>query len=97
MLLAARAEDGLECDGIDLEFLQETFGVSRSHVRNILSAAEAGGLLAWSGPDRRAPRLTPRGLFAVDRFIADTLSSNDMSYRMARMRMGLDPGRPPGD
>lgn len=70
----------------DFSDLITRFGVSRSHVRNILASAVAAGLLTEAGPGRKHLGPTPRGLAAVDRFIADTLASHDMTYRMALAR-----------
>ncbi|UHC17162.1 hypothetical protein LRS73_04415 [Methylobacterium currus] len=94
MNLAVDHEGGQHKTVAGLDALREDYGVSRSHLRNVLMAAEAADLLEWAGPNRKAARLTPRGLAAVDRFIADTLSSHDLTYRMALMRMGVDPEQP---
>ncbi len=80
----------------DVSGIMTRFGVSRSHVRNILMAAEAAGLLTGSGQGRRDLDLTSRGRAALDRFIANSLASHDMCYRMALTSLGVDPGRPPG-
>ncbi len=74
--------------------LKPRFGFSRSHVRNVLIAAEAHGLVVRRGPVGLG--LTPRGSAALDRFIADTLASHDMTYRMARRAMETPPRRPCG-
>ncbi|SFK80554.1 hypothetical protein [Methylorubrum salsuginis] len=74
--------------------LKPRFGFSRSHVRNVLIAAEAHGLVVRRGPVGLG--LTPRGSAALDRFIADTLASHDMTYRMARRAMETPPLRPCG-
>ncbi|TNC09916.1 hypothetical protein FF100_25345 [Methylobacterium terricola] len=95
MHLAIDHEDGQPKAVAGLDVLREGYGVSRSHLRNVLTGAEAAGLLEWASPNRKAVRLTPRGLATVDRFIADTLSSHDLTYRMALMRMGVDPDKPP--
>ncbi|WP_286134608.1 hypothetical protein [Methylobacterium sp. Leaf123] len=78
----------------DFSDIVTRFGVSRSHIRNILATAEAGGLLAADGRGRKQLAPTPRGLAAVDRFIADTLASSDMTYRMALARLETEPARP---
>lgn len=75
----------------DLAGLKPRFGFSRSHVRNVLTAAAEQGLVARAHPGGFS--LTPRGLTALDRFIADTLSSHDMTYRMAVQAMEAAPLR----
>lgn len=80
----------------DFSDIMARFGVSRSHVRNILATAEAGGLLTHDGRGRKHLAPTPRGLAAVDRFIADTLASHDMTYRMALASLGAEPARSSG-
>lgn len=92
MLAAARAADPAAAirEG-DLAGLKPRFGFSRSHVRNVLVAAEAHGLVAR--PRRAGFGLTPRGIAALDRFIADTLASHDMTYRMALRAMEAAPVR----
>lgn len=74
--------------------LQAKFGMSRSHIRNILSLAEEADLLTGAGPGRKHIALTPRGLAAIDRFVADTLSSSDLGYRVALAELG-HPVEPP--
>ncbi|MCJ2029213.1 hypothetical protein MKK50_07320 [Methylobacterium sp. J-043] len=80
----------------DFSDIVARFGVSRSHVRNILAAAETGGLLTSAGRSLKHLAPTARGLAAVDRFIADTLSSHDMTYRMALASREAEPARPAG-
>ena len=75
----------------DFSDIMARFGVSRSHIRNILAAAEAGGLLTHAGRGRQHLAPTARGLAAVDRFIADTLASHDMTYRMALASLEAEP------
>lgn len=72
----------------DLAGLQRRFGISRSHIRNTLSTAEAAGLITVSGRSERLIAATPRGLAAIDRFIANTLASHDLGYRMAIAELG---------
>lgn len=74
--------------------LQAKFGMSRSHIRNILSLAEEADLLTGAGSGRKDIALTPRGLAAIDRFVADTLSSSDLGYRLALAELG-HPIEPP--
>lgn len=78
----------------DLGAFQEAFGISRTHIRNTLLAAQQAGLLTWSGRVEKIIALTPRGLAAIDRFIADTLASHDLGYRLALGDLG-HPVTPP--
>lgn len=59
------------------------FGVSRSHVRNLVIEAEEAGLMERVAGDERHVRITPRCAAAFDRFVADTLSSSDLAVCMA--------------
>lgn len=77
----------------DLNSFQDRFGVSRSHIRNVLVAAEAAGLLAWT-EGRKGFVATPRGVAAIDRFIADTLASHDLTYRLGMTALGRSLGAP---
>lgn len=67
----------------DLTDLRQSFGISRSHIRNTLAAAEAGGLITLSGQNRRTIAITTRGLAAIDLFIANTLAAHDLGYQLA--------------
>lgn len=66
----------------DLGDLATRFGVSRSHIRNILAAAEETGFLTRPVPRKPHYRLTPRLVAAFDRFIADSLVHSDVTYRL---------------
>ena len=67
----------------DLAALAPRFGVSRSHIRNMLLAAEQHGFLARHG-DKGQFVLTPLWIEAFDRFIADSLSYSDITYRLGQ-------------
>lgn len=73
-----------------LDFFEYHFRVSRSHLRNIIITAEAADILVRSKQKNKLPALTPRGHAAIDRFIADTLASHDLTYRMALMELGKE-------
>ncbi|AWN39040.1 hypothetical protein DK427_15505 [Methylobacterium radiodurans] len=66
----------------DLGELAKSFSVSRSHIRNILAAAQEIGFLTRSGPRKTLWQLTPRLVSAFDRFIADSLVHSDVTYRL---------------
>lgn len=72
----------------DLGPLAPRFGVSRSHVRNILTVAQERGFVARFGPRNAFLRLTPRWTTAFDRFIADSLAQSDLTYRLALRALG---------
>ncbi len=67
---------------VDLGRVAPHFGVSRSHIRNILAVAESKGFLARSGSRNMLYQLTPSFLAAFDRFIADSLVHSDVTYRL---------------
>lgn len=59
------------------------FGMSRSHVRNVLRDAEGAGLVERSGPAGVFHHLTPPCVASFDRFVAEALSSSDLSCAIA--------------
>ncbi len=79
------AEQGIDGPAdISLTELGDRFGVSRSHVRKLLSEAETQGL-ARLVKGRAALTETARSGF--DRFLADTMVGNDMVYRQAMLQL----------
>jgi DNA-binding MarR family transcriptional regulator len=60
--------------------LADRFGVSRTHVRNMIKEAETRSLLQCS---ERTITLAPRLVAAYDRFVADTMSGHDLMFRTA--------------
>jgi DNA-binding MarR family transcriptional regulator len=64
--------------------LGERFGMSRSHVRNVLRDAEDAGLMERSGPRGVFHHVTPRCVASFDRFVAEALSSSDLSCVLAK-------------
>ena len=75
---------------IDLAHLAPRFGVSRSHIRNILTVAQERGFVTRSGPRNAFIQLTPRWSTAFDRFIADSLVQSDLTYRLALRALGAE-------
>jgi hypothetical protein len=63
------------------------FGVSRTHVRDILLEAERAGFVRLSGRGRQSVQLTPAVMQVFDRFIADSLSGLDLMFQIARKTM----------
>jgi len=68
---------------VELDYKQTAarFGVSRTHVQKIVQDAAAAGLVTAHG---RLVGLTPRLWRALDRFIAESMSGNDMLFNLAR-------------
>jgi len=66
----------------DLAALTSQLGVSRSHIRNILLAAEQRGFTVRHGDKNQFVMLTPLWIAAFDRFIADSLSYSDLTYQL---------------
>ena len=59
------------------------FGVSRTHVRDLLEEAEQMGLVRLTKRSGRFVELLPPVLQAFDRFIADAMSGFDLCYQLA--------------
>lgn len=66
-----------DVDGMAVAHLVSRFGVSRSHVRNVLAEARTSGFLELAPGHASHLRSTERRHAAVDRFIADTLTSSE--------------------
>jgi len=63
--------------------LGRRFGVSRTHVRELLEEAEQLGLLRLSKGRTRSIELLPPVLQAFDRLVADAMSGFDLCYQLA--------------
>jgi len=63
------------------------FGVSRTHVRELLEDAAQHGDVSLSGRGGRLVELKPSILEAFDRFLAGAMSAHDAMYHLARERM----------
>ena len=84
-LMQLSLEQGVDAPlDISLTELGDSFGVSRSHVRKLLSLAETQGL-ARLGKGRAA--LTDAARSGFDRFLADTMVGNDLVYRLALQQL----------
>ncbi|MFH6781957.1 MULTISPECIES: hypothetical protein [Methylobacterium] len=59
-------------------------GVSRSHIRNIITLANESEMVVRSGGRQKLLDMTPLGFKIIDRFIGDTLSSHDLSFNLAK-------------
>jgi DNA-binding MarR family transcriptional regulator len=63
--------------------LGSRFGVSRTHVRELLEEAEQMGLVRLIKGSGRFVELLPPVLVAFDRFVADAVSGLDLCYQLA--------------
>jgi hypothetical protein len=63
------------------------FGVSRTHVREILLQAERAGFVQLSGRGGQLVQLTPAVMQVFDHFIADSLSGLDLMFQIALKAM----------
>jgi DNA-binding MarR family transcriptional regulator len=79
--MAGRAH-GAEPLKISYTDLGVRFGVSPTHVRNLLMAAEEMGLVRLTKAGKRLVELKPQLLQAFDRFIADAMSAFDLRYQL---------------
>jgi DNA-binding MarR family transcriptional regulator len=68
--------------------LGSRFGVSRTHVRELLEEAEQMSLVRLSKGTGRFVELLPPVLQAFDRFIADAMSGFDLCYQLALRQAG---------
>ena len=74
---------GVEPLKISYSDLGGRFGVSRTHVRELLEEAEGLGLVRLTKGGGRFVELLPQLLRAFDRFVADALSGFDLCYQLA--------------
>ncbi|WP_228259558.1 hypothetical protein [Siculibacillus lacustris] len=79
--LETEADAAQEISFIDLG---ESFGISRTHVRELLRGAGSQGLLRLRG---NSVTLEPGCRAGFDRFLADTMAGSDLVYRLARQRL----------
>ena len=66
----------------DLSEIAPQFGVSRTHIRNILRAAKERGFIGHHGERRQFIRLMPAWITAFNRFMADSQAYSDLTYRL---------------
>lgn len=74
---------------VDLAAFATEFGVSRSHIRNVLAAAEQRKFVVRYGNKKQFVALTPLWIETFDRFIGDSLSYSDLTYRLALQEMSI--------
>ena len=80
--------DGSRARPVSFADFGERFGVSRTHVREMLRDAERANLVEMSDG---GVRLLPPLLAGFDRFIADTLAGSDLMFKMAMERLAVTP------
>jgi DNA-binding MarR family transcriptional regulator len=83
MIHMAKANASAEPIEISYADLGSRFGVSRTHVRKLLEAAEEMDLVRLSKDDGQFVELLPPVLAAFDRLIADSMSGFDLCYQLA--------------
>lgn len=74
-------------EGVSYADIGERFGVSRTHVRDVLLDAERAGFVCLSGRGGHLVQLKPAVMQVFDRFMADSMSGNDLMYQLAVRRM----------
>jgi hypothetical protein len=94
LIQMARATGEDAAKGLLYSDIGARFGVSRTHVRDILVEAEAAGFVHLSDRGGQSVQLTPAVMQAFDRFIADSMSGHDLMYQIALRQISA--GRSPG-
>ena len=83
MIEMAGQQGGAEPLKISYSDLGSRFGVSRTHVRELLEEAEQMGLVRLTKGSGRFVELLPPLLQAFDRLVADAMSGFDLCYQLA--------------
>jgi DNA-binding MarR family transcriptional regulator len=83
MIHMAKANGSTEPLKISYADLGTRFGVSRTHVRKLLEAAEELDLVRLTKDDGQFVELLPPVLAAFDRLVADSMSGFDLCYQLA--------------
>jgi DNA-binding MarR family transcriptional regulator len=83
MMAMGGAQGGAEPMKISYSDLGERFGVSRTHVRELLEEAQELGLVRLTKGGGRSVELLPKLVQAFDRFVADAMSGFDLCYQLA--------------
>jgi DNA-binding MarR family transcriptional regulator len=81
LLQSATESGGMSASPV--QDLADRFGISRTHVRKVLEAAEAAGLLEIRAPAGRAVALSARLGESFDRYFADLMAVTDLIYAIA--------------
>jgi hypothetical protein len=74
-------------EGLSYADIGARFGVSRTHVRAVLQDAEQAGLVSLASRGGRFVQLKPSILQAFDRFVADSMSGNDLLFQISLTQM----------
>jgi DNA-binding MarR family transcriptional regulator len=69
--------------GLSYAEIGARFGLSRTHVREVLLDAERAGYVKLSGRGGQMVQLTPAVMQVFDRFIADSMSGLDLMFQIA--------------
>jgi hypothetical protein len=88
MISRVKAQGGAAPFEISYSDLGDRFGVSRTHVRNLLEAAEELDLVRLTKAEGQFVELKPALLQAFDRFVADAMSGFDLCYQLALRASG---------
>lgn len=75
---------------IDLTQAMKAYGVSRSHLRNLLAIGVEAGLIERAGPRGQFSTPTPEGRTASDQFLADALITTEFNYRHTMRTLEAD-------
>lgn len=73
--------------GLPYSDIGARFGVSRTHVREVLREAERAGFVQLSGRGGQLVQLTPAVMQVFDRFTADSMSGHDLMFQIALKTM----------
>jgi DNA-binding MarR family transcriptional regulator len=80
------AKDSSET-GLSYRDIGARFGVSRTHVRDVLLEAERAGFVQLSSRGGQLVQLTPAVMQVFDRFTADSMSGHDLMFQIALKTM----------
>jgi len=83
MIQLAKIEGGAAPLKVSYSDLGGRFGVSRTHVRNLLEAAEKMDLVRLTKAGGQSVELLPPVVQAFDRLVADAMSGFDLCYQLA--------------
>ncbi len=83
MIEMSRGQGGSEPLNVSYSDLGDRFGVSRTHVRKLLVAAQELDLVHLTNAGGKSVELKPQLLQAFDRLVADAMSGNDLCYQLA--------------
>ena len=83
MIAMAKAQGGAAPLKISYSDLGGRFGVSRTHVRKLLEAAEGLDLVVLTKGGGHFVEMKPQLLAAFDRLVADAMSGFDLCYQLA--------------